>query len=73
MIRALPHLYQRLRRAMHMHFLRGRRAQLAEGVSTLQRCIDDDKTMLAHMQRELLVVDARLRDAQGHTATAGAR
>ncbi len=65
MIRALA----RLRRAMHMHFLRSRQAQLHQGIRTLVDCIQHDQLLIADMRRELLLIDARIDTAsQSHAA-----
>jgi len=61
--RALPHLLARLRRAMHLHFLRSRRAQLQQGIDSLQQCITHDQLLIAHMRSELAVVDSRFASA----------
>ena len=66
-------LIARIRAALHAHYLRGRRAQLQQGIDTIEACIRDDQAMVAHMRSELRVIDARMADA-GHAAptTAGA-
>lgn len=63
MARALPHLLHRMRRAWQMHWLRGRRAQLLQGITTLEACIAHDQALVAHMRNELRVIDARCRAA----------
>lgn len=63
MIRALPHLLARLRRALRLHFLRSRRAQLQQGIDTLVDCIAHDQLLIADMRRELDVVDSRMASA----------
>lgn len=61
-------LIARIRAALRLHFLRGRRAQLQQGIDTLEACIRDDQALVAHMRRELRVIDARMAAAQPDTA-----
>lgn len=70
MIRALPHLLQRARRAWALHCLRCRRAQLLQGLDTLDRCMAQDRTMFAKMVAELADVDARFATQAGQAEPA---
>lgn len=62
-MRALPHLLQRLRRALWLQHLRGRQTQLLRAVSTLEQCIQHDQALIADLRRELQVIEARLASA----------
>jgi hypothetical protein len=63
-MRALA-LLHRARHAWRVRWLRSRRAQLLQGIETLDKCIWHDQALVQHMQRELLVIDSRLaRQAQ---------
>ena len=57
---ALAHLLQRLRRRMHLHFLRGRQCQLQQAIDTLEACIAGDQALVGQLRIEHRLITVRL-------------